>query len=1245
MGICDANKNCYGYCNNGRLDPGEECDTGDNLNSAACNEWCKIRSGWTCTGSPSHCTLTPTAASSSAAAASAAMANREDIVLDNTDRGFMSYTGTWSVSSVGYGGSQHVHAAGSQDPNRPLEWGGWGVTRVPEGRYGIYATWEPGSIYSKKVTLEIDRSRGLVSAPSENNRWTRATINQQSAPSASWTCNGRKWQYFGNLTISGDYNYVGVFMYAENGAPRNSRFAMDAFILAPSDRNPVCYEEPVCGNNTLEGSEECDGTAGSCPSGKACNDSCFCQSTGPVCGNGSLENSNTQTPETCDDGNVNPNDGCSAQCAIESGWTCRSVCTSVCRSICTRIVQSSSSSVSGGIGQEEVTFARQYTNVYGNRASLSWSPDQRYVAYTRRPSTQANEALYLLDTQMLTRREIPATIQNYRSFWQPHVLLDGRAVGVREFMSYGDTDNMTSSMWIYDTTTKQRILIASVLAPGSTGKQEAFTRDAQHAAFLSQWTLGASGWTPGYGGSHVYFWRRSTGRFEEVTGLDDSAVVDDVRFVELPGASGRFIFFYLSPSAGVSTGQYKLYDTLTGELYTVYSFEGATQMAEDILGQPTQSSSSSRQSSVSSSATCAESGQIVYASPALGPTACCSSNDGIKPLSWLLGGRCQSPISSVAGSCVSGWSQMCGNGQCDSKEDQCTCPSDCHGSAPACGDGQVLSPEQCDDGNILNGDGCSNCRIDTGWSCTGSPSRCTGMMSSSSSVRPACGNGKIEGSEQCEVGIVCPPINCLVAPCPQQRCDYATCSCEMICPDISVPTCAGGVLFPQIGTDENGCQRPPVCCEGAASGGQCTTNMSCTNGKCVVDSCSCNMECAAPTPPLCPGGVLFPQIGTDENGCQRPPVCCAGAASGGQCTTNMSCTNGKCVVDSCTCGYGAAQISSQSSQASSTSVSGQLYSDIIYGEVIPQPKLKLTIDGPTYGQIGTPYTLTAVVENTGDLIDIATEFTISHIFSKPTTVSIPQDCREHRPSGGQSGYPVYFTCTVPAITPATPGHKLSFPFTFVLNYQAGYCPQSQTSMIYELKPIVIRQRTPVGNIINHNMGGQKVPLLYTHRCDSSSSSKKIAVCGNGIMELPEWCDDGNTAAGDGCYKCLTQGGFSCTKVVGKKSICTRTQCGNGIVDTGEVCDDGNVVGNDGCGGDCKVERGFSCVIFKDQPSRCSRGTCGNGRWDLYEDCDDGNKNGGDGCSAACKYESGWVCPGYGSPCIRSTTFPTPKITY
>jgi cysteine-rich repeat protein len=94
-------------------------------------------------------------------------------------------------------------------------------------------------------------------------------------------------------------------------------------------------------------------------------------------------------------------------------------------------------------------------------------------------------------------------------------------------------------------------------------------------------------------------------------------------------------------------------------------------------------------------------------------------------------------------------------------------------------------------------------------------------------------------------------------------------------------------------------------------------------------------------------------------------------------------------------------------------------------------------------------------------------------------------------------------------------------------------------------------------------------------------------CGNGDLDPPEECDDGNLFPGDGC-----------------SPTCTREPiCGNGDVEEGEGCDDGNRMPGDGCSATCSIEE-----------------LCGNGRIDDGEDCDDGGREPGDGCDAACARE-------------------------
>jgi len=60
-----------------------------------------------------------------------------------------------------------------------------------------------------------------------------------------------------------------------------------------------------------------------------------------------------------------------------------------------------------------------------------------------------------------------------------------------------------------------------------------------------------------------------------------------------------------------------------------------------------------------------------------------------------------------------------------------------------CGDGIVQGTEQCDDGNVVNGDGCSStCTIQPGYTCVGTPSVCT----------TTCGDGVKAGAETCDDG-------------------------------------------------------------------------------------------------------------------------------------------------------------------------------------------------------------------------------------------------------------------------------------------------------------------------------------------------------------------------------------------------------------------------------------------------------------------------------------------------------------
>lgn len=127
--------------------------------------------------------------------------------------------------------------------------------------------------------------------------------------------------------------------------------------------------------------------------------------------------------------------------------------------------------------------------------------------------------------------------------------------------------------------------------------------------------------------------------------------------------------------------------------------------------------------------------------------------------------------------------------------------------------------------------------------------------------------------------------------------------------------------------------------------------------------------------------------------------------------------------------------------------------------------------------------------------------------------------------------------------------------------------------------------------------------------------RPVRVCGNGVVENGEACDDGNAVAGDGCSsRCQNEA--------------TPPACGNGVIDDGEECDDGNADNGDACVGDCRVAFcGDGFVQAGDEAcddgnsvddDSCSNACtfnieCGNGVVDPGEQCDDGNGSNTDAC--------------------------------
>jgi cysteine-rich repeat protein len=81
------------------------------------------------------------------------------------------------------------------------------------------------------------------------------------------------------------------------------------------------------------------------------------------------------------------------------------------------------------------------------------------------------------------------------------------------------------------------------------------------------------------------------------------------------------------------------------------------------------------------------------------------------------------------------------------------------------------------------------------------------------------------------------------------------------------------------------------------------------------------------------------------------------------------------------------------------------------------------------------------------------------------------------------------------------------------------------------------------------------------------------VCGDGVVEGNEDCDDGNRANGDGCNAQICPEpvpGFE-TYYICNFCLAGPVGCGDGDLDGGEQCDDGNLYIGDGCSSECTTE--------------------------------------------------------------------------
>ncbi len=590
-------------------------------------------------------------------------------------------------------------------------------------------------------------------------------------------------------------------------------------------------------------------------------------------------------------------------------------------------------------------------------------------------------------------------------------------------------------------------------------------------------------------------------------------------------------------------------------------------------------------------------------------------------------------------------------------------------SIVVCGDGKVEGSEQCDDGNTTPNDGCSaTCTLEAGWTCPHSGLKC---------VAKSCGDGIQTGAESCDLGIkngtgigctatctVQTGWNCLGNVCTQAHCGNGTF-------EPPAEECDDGNLIPY-----DGCSP------------QCTIEPKCASGQCTA---------------VCGDGLVFGTEQCDDGNTNDGDGCDHNCLI----ESGWSCTNAnQTPASTLTIPILYRDMHYYNTFLALSPGAGHPdFQNYNHGVETNLVKSALGADGePVFNKIGNPQSLTNATDfcwwyhETGCNGAGSTNPFDSEVFldtsGNPTTLTLTETSPNVYSYSNDFFFPVdnlgWNASGSSSIQTDKAGDNIqhNFSFTSELHYPFTYDNTTQPTFSFDGDDDVwvfingqlvvdiggVHGKTPGSvQLTNSPAGGEAATLGLTNggmysidvfqaeRHTTASTygltlsgfthtvSTCAPICGDGIIEGSEVCDDG---VNNGMYG-------SCSADCSVR----EPYCGDDLQNGPEQCDDGNNIATYGgtmaeCApgcviapycGDATVQApyGEQCDLgtagntgaYNGCTSTCKLGPhCGDNIKNGAEQCDDGVNNGAadDPCAANCTLKCGNGVVDTGEQCDNGT---------